>query len=87
MLRLEILRNVNDAEFAAVHELLGAAERADGHRALSDHLWLDLRQGGRAGFAAVVATEAGHDHAVAYSQVSRGNDSWSIDVVVHPHHR
>ena len=54
MLRLEILRNVNDAEFAAVHELLVAAERADGHRALSDHLWLDLRQGGRAGFAAVV---------------------------------
>ena len=87
MLRLEILRNVNDAEFAAVHELLVAAERADGHRALSDHLWLDLRQGGRAGFAAVVGTEAGHDHHVAYSQVSRGNDSWSIDVVVHPHHR
>lgn len=87
MLRLEILRNVNDAEFAAVHELLVAAERADGHRALSDHLWLDLRQGGRAGFAAVVGTEAGHDHPVAYSQVSRGNDSWSIDVVVHPHHR
>jgi len=87
MLRLEILRNVNDAEFAAVHELLVAAERADGHRALSDHLWLDLRQGGREGFAAVVGTESGHDHPVAYSQVSRGNDSWSIDVVVHPHHR
>jgi mycothiol synthase len=24
---------------------------------------------------------------VAYCQVSRGNDSWSLDLIVHPHHR
>ena len=87
MLRLEILRNVNADHFAVVTELLSAAERADGQRALSDHLWLDLRQGGRTGFAAILGWEHDHDHPVAYSQVSRGNDSWSIDVVVHPHHR
>lgn len=87
MLKLDILRNVGEAEFSVVSELLSAAERADGHRALSDHLWLDLRLGGRQGFAAIVGYEEGHDHLVAYSQVSRGNDSWSIDLVVHPHHR
>lgn len=87
VLRLEILRNVNADDFVVVNDLLSAAERADGQRALSDHLWLDLRQGGRKGFAAIVGWELDHDHPVAYSQVSRGNDSWSIDVVVHPHHR
>ena len=87
MLKLDVLRNVGEAEFAVVSELLSAAERADGQRALSDHLWLDLRLGGRQGFAAIVGHEDDHDHLVAYSQVSRGNESWSIDLVVHPHHR
>lgn len=87
MLKLDVLRNVGEAEFAVVSELLSAAERADGQQALSDHLWLDLRLGGRQGFAAIVGVEDGHDHLVAYSQVSRGNESWSIDLVVHPHHR
>ena len=87
MLKLDVLRNVGDAEFAVVSELLSAAERADGQQPLSDHLWLDLRLGGRQGFAAIIGVEDDHDHLVAYSQVSRGNESWSIDLVVHPHHR
>ena len=87
VLRLEIRRNIDAEGFEVVNGLLEAAERADGQRALSDHLWLDLRQGGRKGFAAIIGREDDHDHPVAYAQVSRGNDSWSIDVVVHPHHR
>lgn len=70
-----------------VSELLHAAWRADGARPLNDHLWLDLREGGRLGFAGIVAREAGHEHPIAYCQVSRGNESWSLDLVVHPHHR
>lgn len=70
-----------------VHELLSAAERADSMRPLSDHLWIDLRQGGRPGFTGLLAYQTGHDHLVAYCQVSRGNDSWSLDLIVHPHHR
>lgn len=70
-----------------IAELLSAVERADGQRPLSDHLWIDLRQGGRPGFTGLMAWEPGHDHMVAYCQVSRGNDSWLIDLVVHPHHR
>lgn len=75
------------ADVATVSELLADAERADGHRPLSDHLWLDLVHGGRPGFAGLVAWEPGHEHPVAYAQLSRGNDSWALELVVHPHHR
>ena len=72
---------------AAVQELLDVAASVDGHRPLDEHRWLDLVQGGRAGFAGLVAIEPGHDHPVGYAQVSKGQDSWSLDFVVDPHHR
>ena len=78
---------MNTTDIQNISGLLADAERADGVRPLSDHLWLDLRQGGRPGFIGLIATEEGHDHPVAYCQLSRGNDSWSLDLVVHPHHR
>ncbi|HEX9260669.1 MAG TPA: mycothiol synthase [Acidimicrobiales bacterium] len=87
MRRLEIKRQMSPADIAEVSELLHAATRADGHDAMSDHQWLDLVQGGRSGFAGLVAWEPGHAHPVAYAQVSRGNDSWALDLVVDPHHR
>jgi mycothiol synthase len=74
-------------DIALVQDLLAAAERADGHRPLSDHLWLDLAQGGRHGFAGLVAWEPGHEHPVAYAQVSAGHGSFALELVVHPHHR
>lgn len=74
-------------DVAVVGGLLDAAERADGHAAVGDHAWLDLVQGGRPGFAGLVVWETGHDHPVAYAQVTRGNDSWGLELVVHPHHR
>jgi len=53
-----------------------------GQRPLSDHLWLDLRTGGTDGFVAVtVADESG---ILAMAQISAGNDSSSLEVVVHP---
>lgn len=76
-----------DKDVAEVSELLAAVERADGYRPLGDHAWLDLMEGGRAGFAGLVAWEPGHSHPVAYAQVSRGNDSWGLELVVDPHHR
>ncbi|TSA55155.1 MAG: mycothiol synthase [Actinobacteria bacterium] len=87
MAHLDIKRRSANDDFSEVDELLRAAERADGVRPLSDHLWIDLRQGGRPGFAGLLAWAPGHDHLVAYCQVSRGDDSWSLDLVVHPHHR
>ena len=70
-----------------VSELIHAAWRADGARPLNDHLWLDLREGGRHGFAGIIASDDEHSHIVAYCQVSRGNESWSLDLIVHPHNR
>ena len=71
----------------AVSALLDVAESADGHRPLGEHQWLDLVQGGREGFAGLVAWEPGHDHPVAYAQVTRGPESWALEFVVDPHHR
>ena len=71
----------------AVRGLLKAATVAAAHAPLDEHAWLDLVQGGREGFAGVVAWEADHDHPVGYGQVSRGEDSWALEFVVDPHHR
>jgi len=76
-----------DDEIAEVNELLNAAARADGRRPLSDHLYLDLVNGGHNGFTGLVASEPGHEHPVAYAQVSRGNGSYAFELVIHPHHR
>ena len=70
-----------------VSTLISDAWRADGARPLNDHLWLDLREGGREGFAGIIARDGSHSHPVGYCQVSRGNESWSLDVIIHPHHR
>jgi len=85
--RLEVKRQMSDHDIDVVTDLLEAAERADNHQALADHQWLDLVQGGRDGFAGLLAWESGHEHPVAYAQVSKGNDSWGLELVVHPHHR
>ncbi|MFA5775412.1 MAG: mycothiol synthase [Ilumatobacteraceae bacterium] len=87
MVALDIKRFAPTDDMSAVYELLRAVEQADGVRPLSDHLWIDLRQGGRPGFAGLLARPPGHSHDVAYCQVSRGNDSWALDLVIHPQHR
>ena len=84
---LEIKRQMASDDIASVTELLDAAARADGRRPLSDHLYLDLVNGGLDGFAGFLASEPGHDHPVAYAQISRGNDAHAFELVIHPHHR
>jgi len=85
---LEIKREMERSDIEAISELLEAAARADGRRPLSDHLYLDLVDGGAtSGFAGLLAWEPGHDHPVAYAQVSNANDSHVVELVVHPHHR
>ncbi len=86
-------RTLDDSELAAVTELLAAASEADAHPALGEHAWLDLVQGGRDGFAGLVAWEPDHPHPVGYAQVSLGDNgeagrrNWALEVVVDPHHR
>lgn len=84
---LEIKRQMGSDDIASVTELLDAAARADGRRPLSDHLYLDLVNGGLDGFAGFLASEPGHAHPVAYAQISRGNDAYAFELVIHPHHR
>ena len=78
---------MGQGDIAAVGELLEVAAAADGHAPLGEHQWLDLVDGGRSGFAGLVAWEPGHDHPVGYAQVTRGETSWALEFVVDPHHR
>jgi mycothiol synthase len=91
--QIVLKRALDGKDLAAVTELLEAASEADAHLALGEHAWLDLVQGGRAGFAGLVAWEPDHPHPVGYAQVSLGENggyghpSWALEVVVDPHHR
>jgi mycothiol synthase len=88
MRRLEIKRHLDEHDRAAVEHLLHVAEHADGHASVDEHRWVDMAEGGRHSFAGLVAWEPGHDHPVAYAQVSRGRaHSWSLDLAIDPHHR
>ncbi len=78
-------RRMGEADIAALSALIEAASHEDGHRALGEHKWLDLVQGGREGFAGFVASEAaGRRRVIGYAQLSRGLDSWALEYVVHP---
>jgi len=85
---VQIKRRMGEADIAAISVLLEAASVADGHRALGEHQWLDLVQGGREGFAGFVAREIAHEPVIGYAQLSRGTDSsWAVEYVVHPRWR
>jgi mycothiol synthase len=79
------MRRMGEADIDALTRLLEAASAADGHRALGEHKWLDLVQGGRAGFAGFIARETAHRRVIGYAQISRGEShSWAVEYVVHP---
>src|SRR5438093_327569 len=80
--RLEVKRQMGGGDIAAVSALLDLATAVDRHRPLGEHQWLDLVQGGREGFAGLVAWEPGHDHPVAYAQLTRGPESWALEYVI-----
>jgi mycothiol synthase len=84
---VEVKRQMGKGDIDAVSGLLDAAAVVDGHRPLGEHQWLDLVQGGRAGFAGLVAWEPGEDRPVGYAQVTRGPTSWALEYVVDPAHR
>lgn len=85
MHHVEVMRRIGEADIDALTRLLEAASAADGHRALGEHKWLDLVQGGRAGFAGFIARETAHRRVIGYAQISRGEShSWAVEYVVHP---
>ena len=87
MHRVEVKRQLGPGDIDAVSELVAAAAIVDGHRPMGEHNWLDLVEGGRAGFAGLVAWQEGHDHPVGFASLTRGGSSWALEYVVDPHHR
>ena len=84
---VEVKRRMDESDIAEVSQLLHQALEADGHYPLGEHKWLDLVHGGRRGFAGFVAREADGGALVGYAQLSRGHETWSVEVVVRPDHR
>jgi mycothiol synthase len=80
----EVRRREGEGDIAELGELFSLVAAHDGHRALGEHKWLDLVQGGRQGYSGFVAREASTRRLVGYLHVSRGKDSWAIEYAVHP---
>jgi mycothiol synthase len=81
---IEVKRRMGEEDISAVAALLRVAELADGHPPLGEHKWIDLVQGGRAGFAGFAARAPGSSRLLGYAQLSRGRDSWAVEYAVHP---
>ena len=76
---------MGEADIDALTRLIEVASAADGHRALGEHKWLDLVQGGRAGFAGFIARDTSRRRVIGYAQISRGAaNNWAVEYVVHP---
>jgi mycothiol synthase len=79
MAAVDVRRTLSDTERAEIEAFVAPT---GGERALSDHLWLDLRAGGRPGFVAVIARR---DGAVsAYAQLSATNEGLLFGVAGSP---
>ena len=85
--RVQVKRHLGPADLAEISDLLDAAARADGHRPLGEHKWLDLVRGGREGFAGFLAHEVVDAELVGYAQLSAARDGWGLEAAVHPAHR
>ena len=84
---VEVKRQMSTSDIAAVTALIDAATAADGRPALSDHLRLDLDSGGGDRFAGLTLFENGDNVPHAYAQISGGNESSVLEIVVDPGHR
>lgn len=87
MRTLETLRRVDHDDLGPLHDLFKVVEQADQRPALSDHLRLDLVQGGGEGFAGLFVWGPDRMRPMAYGQLSRSPHSWLVEVVVDPDHR
>lgn len=87
MADLEIKRSLDDEDVREVEVLIDRVRTADGYQPIDEHRWVDAAHGGRSEFAGLVLRELGHDHLVAYAQVTQGPRSWAIDLMIDPHHR
>ncbi|EQD69685.1 mycothiol biosynthesis acetyltransferase, partial [mine drainage metagenome] len=84
MEELIIALRSGEEEISNIAKLVSDAESFDKHKALGDHSWLDLVHGGRKGVWGFTARTINSEGLVGYAQISVGNDSWALELVVHP---
>ncbi|MDA8398427.1 MAG: mycothiol synthase [Actinomycetota bacterium] len=82
-----VARRLAEEEIGEISRLAAEAESFDKHKALGDHAWLDLVHGGRKGAYGFTARMEGRTQLLGYAQLSVGNRSWALEMVVHPLHR
>jgi mycothiol synthase len=71
----------------AIERLLTEVGLAERRQALSDHLTLDLRNGGGDRFVAVTAAHEAERPAIAYAQASRANEAFAVEMAIAPAER
>lgn len=86
---IEVRRQLGPLDLADVTELLAAAAAVDGQPALSEQKRIEISSGSYAATtgARSLARHTGSGQLVGYGHLSRGNESWGIEIVVHPDHR
>jgi mycothiol synthase len=77
---VDVLRQPTAAQTATLVDFVERTAVARGERPLSDHLWLDLKDGGSDGFIVVTVSDA--TGPIALAQVSAANDSSSLEAFV-----
>ncbi|MDZ7673621.1 MAG: mycothiol synthase [Acidimicrobiales bacterium] len=87
MAELEITRQLDDTHVAQIEGLIERVVAVDGRQPIDEHRWIDAADGGRADVAALILREPGDEAPIAYAQVTRGERSWAIDLVVDPDRR
>ena len=87
-IEVEVHREWGPLDQADVTELLAAVAAVDGHPALSEQKRIEVDAGssGMAG-ARSLARHVGSGRLVGYGHLRRGNESWGIEIVIHPDHR
>ena len=81
---LVIARRVAEEDIENIAKLAADAEAFDKHKALGDHAWLDLVHGGRKGVYGFTARRRRSAQLLGYAQISAGNQTWALELVVHP---
>ncbi len=84
---LVIARRLGEEEIGEIARLAHDVESFDKHKALGDHAWLDLVHGGRRSVYGFTARRKSESQLLGYAQVSVGNETWALELVVHPLYR